>query len=76
MPQPPLSPDLAPANCFLFPKLKTSMKYERFATIEEMKERYQKTRFSSVSKIGKNAGISILYLNRVTLNGTRKLLMN
>ena len=39
MSQPPYSPDLAPANFFLFPKLKTPMKGKRFATIEELKEK-------------------------------------
>lgn len=39
MPQPPYSPDLAPADFFLFPKLKTPMKGKRFATIEEIKEK-------------------------------------
>ena len=52
---------LAPADFFLFPKLKTVMKEKRFATIEEMKKnlnkscwRYQKADFRSVLKIGKN----------------------
>ena len=31
----------------------------------------QKARFRSVLRIGKNAGISVLYLRRVTLKGTR-----
>ena len=77
MPQSMYSPDLAPADFFLFPKLKTSMKEKCFARIEEIKEnrdkscwRYQKV-FRSVSRIGKNAGISILYLRGVTLKGTR-----
>ena len=33
VPQPPYSPDLANTGFFLFPKLKTSMKGKRFATI-------------------------------------------
>ncbi|XP_014478529.1 PREDICTED: uncharacterized protein LOC106746438 [Dinoponera quadriceps] len=37
MPQPPYSPDLAPCDFFLFPKLKRPMKGRRFATIEEIK---------------------------------------
>ncbi|KYN11406.1 hypothetical protein ALC57_16419 [Trachymyrmex cornetzi] len=37
MPQPPYSPDLAPCDFFLFPKLKRPMKERRFATIEEIK---------------------------------------
>ena len=38
MPQPPYSPDLIPAEFFLFPKSKTPMKGKRFAVIEEIKE--------------------------------------
>jgi len=37
-PQPPYSPDLAPADFFLFPKLKSTLKGHRFQTIEEIKE--------------------------------------
>jgi len=37
-PNPPYSPDLAPADFFLFPKLKTTLKERRFQTIEEIKE--------------------------------------
>ena len=39
MPQPQYSPDLASADFFLFPKLKTPLKGKHFATIEEIKER-------------------------------------
>jgi len=38
VPQPPHSPDLAPADFFLFPKLKSTLKGHRFQTIEEIKE--------------------------------------
>ena len=34
VPHPPYSPDLAPADFFLFPKLKTTLKGRRFQTIE------------------------------------------
>ncbi|KAG5335551.1 SETMR methyltransferase, partial [Acromyrmex charruanus] len=37
MPQPPYSPNLAPCDFFLFPKLKRPMKGRRYATIEEIK---------------------------------------
>jgi len=33
---PPYSPDLPPADFFLFPKLKTTLKGRRFQTIEEI----------------------------------------
>jgi transposase len=38
VPQPPYSPDLAPADLFLFPKLKSTLKARRFQTVEEIKE--------------------------------------
>ncbi|UYV80763.1 hypothetical protein LAZ67_19001657 [Cordylochernes scorpioides] len=37
MPQPPYSPDLAPCDFFLFPKLKRPMKRRRYATLDEIK---------------------------------------
>jgi len=36
VPHPPYSPDLAPANFFLFPKLKTTLKRRHFQTTEEI----------------------------------------
>jgi transposase len=38
VPQPPYSPDLAPADFFLFPKLKSSLKGQRFESTEEIEE--------------------------------------
>jgi len=38
VPHPPYSPDLAPADIFLFPVLKTTLKGQRFQTIEETQE--------------------------------------
>jgi len=38
MPHPPYSPDLAPADFFLFPKLNATLKERRFQTIEEIQE--------------------------------------
>jgi len=38
VPHPPYSPDLAPADFFLFPKLKTTLKGRRFQTTEEIQE--------------------------------------
>ncbi|UYV70979.1 hypothetical protein LAZ67_8001310 [Cordylochernes scorpioides] len=37
MPQPPHSPDLAPCDFFLLPKLKRPMKGRRYATLDEIK---------------------------------------
>ncbi|UYV81684.1 hypothetical protein LAZ67_20001963 [Cordylochernes scorpioides] len=36
MPQPPYSPDLAPCDFFLFPKLKRPIKGRRYATLDEI----------------------------------------
>ena len=38
VPQPPYSPDLAPCDFCLFPKLKEKFRGCRYETIEEMKE--------------------------------------
>jgi len=38
VPQPPYSPDLAPADFFLFPKLKSSLQGRRFQTVEEIEQ--------------------------------------
>ena len=38
VPQPPCSPDLAPCDFWLFPKLKEKLRGCRYETIEEMKE--------------------------------------
>ena len=38
VPHPPYSPDLAPADIFLFPKLKITLKGRRFQTTEEIQE--------------------------------------
>ena len=38
VPQPPYSPDLAPSDFWLFPKLKENLRGCRYETIEEMKE--------------------------------------
>jgi len=38
VPHPPYSLDLAPADVFLFPKLKTTLKGRRFRTIEQIRE--------------------------------------
>ena len=53
----------------LGPELKTPMKIKRFVRLSRYKKnrnkscwRYQKARFRSVLSIGKNAGISVVYL--------------
>ena len=37
VPQPPYSPDLAPSDFWLFPKLKRPLRGRRFETIDEIK---------------------------------------
>jgi len=41
IPHPPYSPDLAPCDFFLFPKLKLRMKGQTFDTTEEIQEEWQ-----------------------------------
>jgi hypothetical protein len=41
LPQPPYSPDLASADIFLFPKLKSTLKGRRFRMIQEITENSQ-----------------------------------
>jgi transposase len=40
VPQPPYSPDVAPVDFIVFPKLKSSLKGRRFNTVEEMEENW------------------------------------
>ena len=37
MPQPPYSPDMAPCDFFLFPKIKRTLKGRRFTAIDDIK---------------------------------------
>ena len=56
------------------PKLKTPMQGKRFATIGEIKEKSKQEPLAipkSVSRIGKNAGISVLYLKLVISKAAR-----
>ncbi len=41
LPQPPYCPDLAPADFFLFPKLKFTLKGRRFDSIDDIKKNSQ-----------------------------------
>jgi len=41
VPNPPYSPDLAPSDYFLFPKLKMKLKVGRFQTLEEIQAESQ-----------------------------------
>jgi hypothetical protein len=42
IPHPPYSPDLAPCEFFLFPKMKLKLKGHRFDTIEEIQAESQR----------------------------------
>jgi hypothetical protein len=42
IPHPPYSPDLAPCDFFLFPKMKFKLKGRRFDTIEEIQAESQR----------------------------------
>jgi hypothetical protein len=42
IPHPPYSPDLAPCDFFLFPKMKLKLKCHRFDTIEEIQAQSQR----------------------------------
>ena len=46
VPQPPYSPDLAPANFFLFPKLKSTLKGCCFDTFDEIQKNLTKELFA------------------------------
>ena len=62
MAQPQYSPDLTQAVFSVLRKLKALMKRKRSAMIEDDYWRYQQSRFKSVSRIGKNANLSVLHL--------------
>jgi transposase len=77
VPQPPYSPDLAPADFFLFPKLKSTLKGRRFQTAEEIKENSlqdfapsRKTRSRTRSRTGKNAESGVSTVEGSTLKET------
>jgi hypothetical protein len=42
IPHPPYSPDLAPCDSFLFPKMKFKLKGHRFDTIDEIQAKSQR----------------------------------
>jgi len=50
MPQPPYSPDMAPCDFFLFPKIKRTLKGRRFTSIDDIKSASLKE-LKAISKI-------------------------
>ena len=74
VPNPPYSPDLAPCDFWLFPKLRGC----RYETIEEMKEAVMKVidtlaqeDFHGASRSCWNGTTSALQLEEITSKGTR-----
>ncbi|KAJ4451389.1 hypothetical protein ANN_02851 [Periplaneta americana] len=59
IPHPPYSPDLAPSDFFLFPKMKINLKGRRFQTVEEIQAKSQKV-LNKLSKKGLPDGIQYL----------------
>ena len=66
LPHPPYSPDLAPCDSFLFPKLKTHLKGHHFGTVENVQAAATRelnnisSEDSSIAmKSGSNAGIAV-----------------
>jgi hypothetical protein len=77
-PQPSYSPDLAPCDFWLFPKLKTGLRGRRFATADDIKENAEagpraikKTILKNVSKLGKTDGASVCAQKEGTLKVIR-----
>jgi transposase len=78
VPQAPYSPDLAPADFFLFPKLKSTLKGHRFQTVEEIKEillqdlrAIPQNTFQDAFQNWKNAGSGVSTVEGSTLKATR-----
>ena len=78
VPQPPYSPDLAPCDFWLFPKLKRPLRGNRFESIEVIKRESlkalkpsRKSILTTVSKTGKNVGISALCRKGSTLKAMK-----
>ena len=65
---------LAPADSFIFTKLKTPMKEKCFVTIEEIKEKSKQELLATIKGEFQKCfeiALSVLYLRAVTLKGTR-----
>ena len=82
VPQPPFSPDLAPADFFFFPKFKSSLKGRRFQTVEEIEEnsigtlaQSRKTRSRTHSRTGKKVGRGVSRVEGSTLKETSSIML-
>ncbi|PAA51888.1 hypothetical protein BOX15_Mlig021490g1, partial [Macrostomum lignano] len=56
LPHPPYSPDLSPCDFFLFPRIKESMRGQRFSTEEDVNQAY-KAGIAAVTNNGMTTGI-------------------
>jgi hypothetical protein len=84
MPHPPYSPNLAPADFFLFPKIKTSSTGRYFQTTDEIQENttrelrsitesaFQEAfqQWKNINIIGRNVGNGVSPVEGTTLKGT------
>jgi hypothetical protein len=77
IPNPPYSPDLAPCDFFLFPKMKLQLKGRCFDTTEEIHAELQEVidtltfeNFQDARNHGKQAGIAVYMPKRTTLKET------
>ena len=77
VPHPPYSSHFAPADFFLFPKLKTTLKGRRFQTIEEIQENairelhaITESAFQEAFQQWKNVGNGLSPVEVATLKGT------
>ncbi|UYV63511.1 hypothetical protein LAZ67_2004387 [Cordylochernes scorpioides] len=82
LPQPPYSPDIAPNDFFLFPKLKAVLKGRHFDTREDIIEKsllalksIPKEAYKNVSTIGRNDGASALKQGGITLKSFNKKIL-
>jgi hypothetical protein len=50
IPHPPYSPDLAPCDFFLFPKMKLQLKWRRFDNVEELQAESQRVLDTQIEK--------------------------
>ena len=78
VPHPPYSPNLAPCDFWLFPKLKENLRGNRYSTIEDMKEAVTRVLntltqedFQGASRSCWNGTTSALMSEENTLKGTR-----
>jgi len=76
VPHPPYYPDLAPADFFLFPKIKTTLKGRRLKTIEEIQENavrelraITESVFRKHSNNGRKVGKGVSSVEGTTLKG-------